>query len=152
MGIYCHFPRYRLTVMKSLSILKSSYRVSCSGVWLTCSKSKQNSWLEKRDVTKNKHLKLWYWLAYSERTRWKNPLAKNQPISVNDIEIWVSLCSDDSIQILLKFAWVISFTISVTFTRSRNNNNNKKKQGHLGFTYPCDICVLTLQPWSTLTF
>lgn len=36
-----------------------------------------------REVWRHNFLTLWNWLAYSERTRLKGPLAKNQPASAN---------------------------------------------------------------------
>ena len=45
-------------------------------------------------------VQLWDLLAYPERARWKNPLAKNQPVSVN----WWG-------------DWIVTFTVQACFRR-----------------------------------
>ena len=47
----------------------------------------------------------------------QDPFAKNQPGEKISEEIEAPLCSDDSMQILLKLAWIVTFTIDGTVSR-----------------------------------
>ena len=77
---------------------------------------------EKRSVTSQtfKFGKLWDWTAYSERTWWQKPLAINQPVNGN----WDKITSllDDSTQIPLKLAVILTFTIQDYLRRSHTES------------------------------
>ena len=69
---------------------------------------------EKCDVTKTKFVKLWHRLAYPERTRCKMSTSQKSAcyfVTANWWEMLAPLCLDDSIQILVKIAWITTLTI-----------------------------------------
>ena len=71
---------------------------------------------------KFKFVKLWDLLAYSEITRWKKPSFQQSDCWCKLVRrLQAQLCSDDSIQILWKLAWIVArianVTIQSNFTR-----------------------------------
>ena len=70
--------------------------------------------VEKRSVRllKFKFVKVWDWLAYSERTTWKKPPCQQSACWCKLVRRYKpQFFNDDSIQILLKLAWIVLLTI-----------------------------------------
>ena len=68
---------------------------------------------EKIEVKKFKLVKLWDWLEHSERNKMKNaPLSKISLLVQFGGQVYAPVCSDDSVQVLLKLAWIVTMTIT----------------------------------------